>query len=133
MIYLIFNEGYAAHAGEALVRHELCEEAIRLGGMLAELIPDEPEVLGLLALMELQASRAATRTDADGQLVLLADQDRARWNPDRIARGLAGLERAARSTGRDPTSCRPPSPRATRAPAPGRRRTGRASSSSTTR
>ena len=94
VIYLIFNEGYAAHAGQALVRHELCEEAIRLGGMLAELMPDEAEVLGLLALMELQASRAAARTDADGQLVLLADQDRARWNPDRIARGLAGLERA---------------------------------------
>src|SRR4030095_14129257 len=94
VIYLIFNEGYAAHAGQALVRHELCEEAIRLGGMLAELMPDEAEVRGLLALMELQASRAAARTHADGQLVLLADQDRARWNADRIARGLAGLERA---------------------------------------
>ena len=94
VIYLIFNEGYAAHGGDALVRHELCEEAIRLGGMLAELMPDESEVLGLLALMELQASRAAARTDAEGQLVLLADQDRARWDPRRIARGLAGLERA---------------------------------------
>jgi RNA polymerase sigma factor (sigma-70 family) len=94
VIYLIFNEGYSAHAGETLVRHDLCEEAIRLGQMLAELMPDESEVLGLLALMELQASRAAARTDADGQLVLLADQDRARWDPRRIARGLAGLEHA---------------------------------------
>jgi RNA polymerase sigma factor (sigma-70 family) len=94
VIYLVFNEGYAAHGGEALVRHELCEEAIRLGGMLAELMPEESEVLGLLALMELQASRAAARTDAAGQLVLLADQDRSRWDPRRIASGLAGLERA---------------------------------------
>jgi RNA polymerase sigma factor (sigma-70 family) len=94
VIYLIFNEGYAAHGGDALVRHDLCEEAIRLGGMLAELMPEESEVLGLLALMELQASRAAARTDAAGQIVLLADQDRTRWDPRRIARGLAGLEAA---------------------------------------
>jgi len=94
VVYLIFNEGYAAHTGDALVRHELCQEAIRLGHMLAELMPLEPEVLGLLALMELQASRAATRTDADGNLVLLADQDRSRWDRARIARGLAALDRA---------------------------------------
>ena len=94
VIYLIFNEGYAAHAGETLVRHDLCEEAIRLGQMLADLMPDESEALGLLALMELQASRAAARTDAAGQLVLLADQERARWDLRRITRGLAGLERA---------------------------------------
>jgi predicted RNA polymerase sigma factor len=94
VIYLIFNEGYAAHTGDALVRHDLCEEALRLGQMLAELMPGEPEVLGLLALMEFQASRAATRTDADGNLVLLADQDRSRWDRARIARGLACLERA---------------------------------------
>ncbi len=94
VVYLIFNEGYAAHTGDALVRHELCQEAIRLGGMLAELMPDEPEVLGLLALLELQASRAATRTDDDGNLVLLADQDRSGWDRARIARGLACLERA---------------------------------------
>src|SRR5881628_2273744 len=94
VIYLIFNEGYAAHTGAALVRHDLCEEALRLGHMLAELMPVEPEVLGLLALMELQASRAATRTDADGNLVLLADQDRSRWDRARIARGLAALDRA---------------------------------------
>ena len=94
VVYLIFNEGYAAHTGDALVRHDLCQEALRLGHMLAELMPREPEVLGLLALMELQASRAATRTDADGNLVLLADQDRARWDQARIARGLAYLDRA---------------------------------------
>jgi RNA polymerase sigma factor (sigma-70 family) len=94
VIYLIFNEGYAAHTGELLVRDELCIEALRLGGMLAELMPDEPEVLGLLALMELQASRLKSRTDADGNLVLLADQARRRWDSTRIARGLACLERA---------------------------------------
>ncbi len=96
VVYLIFNEGYAAHAGDTLVRHDLCHEAIRLGHMLAELMSDESEVLGLLALMELQASRGATRTDADGELVLLADQDRARWDRAAIARGLAGLDRAGR-------------------------------------
>jgi RNA polymerase sigma factor (sigma-70 family) len=94
VVYLVFNEGYAAHSGDALVRHDLCEEAIRLGRMLAELMPDEPEVLGLLALMQLQASRAAARADADGHLVLLADQDRARWDRARIAEGLACLRRA---------------------------------------
>jgi RNA polymerase sigma-70 factor (ECF subfamily) len=94
VVYLIFNEGYAAHTGETLVREDLCREAIRLGGTLADLMPDEPEVLGLLALMELQASRAATRTDAAGDVVLLANQDRNRWDRDRIARGLAGLARA---------------------------------------
>ena len=94
VLYLIFNEGYAAHSGDDLVRHDLCEEAIRLGRVLAELMPREPEVLGLLALMELQASRAAARTDADGNLVLLEDQDRLRWDRARIARGLACLERA---------------------------------------
>jgi RNA polymerase sigma-70 factor (ECF subfamily) len=93
-VYLIFNEGYAAHVGETLVRHDLCEEALRLGRMLTELMPEEPESLGLLALMELQASRAATRTDAEGNLVLLADQDRRRWDRAQIARGLAGLDRA---------------------------------------
>ncbi len=94
VLYLIFNEGYAAHSGPALLRHDLCEEAIRLGRVLAELMPREREVAGLLALMELQASRAAARTDGDGNLVLLEDQDRLRWDQARIARGLAGLERA---------------------------------------
>jgi RNA polymerase sigma-70 factor (ECF subfamily) len=94
VLYLIFNEGYAAHSGGDLVRHDLCEEAIRLGHVLAELMPREPEILGLLALMELQASRAAARTDVDGDIVLLEDQDRLRWDRARIARGLACLERA---------------------------------------
>ncbi|HXJ84479.1 MAG TPA: RNA polymerase sigma factor [Candidatus Methylomirabilis sp.] len=94
VVYLIFNEGYAAHGGDALVRHDLCQEAIRLGRTLAELMPSEPEVLGLLALMELQSSRSATRTDPDGNLVLLADQDRSRWDQAQIARGLAVLDRA---------------------------------------
>ena len=94
VVYLIFNEGYAAHSGDALVRDDLCAEALRLGGMLVELMPGEAEALGLLALMELQASRAAARADADGNLVLLADQDRARWDRARIGRGLACLERA---------------------------------------
>ncbi len=94
VVYLIFNEGYAAHTGDALVRLDLCDEAIRLGHMLVELMPVEPEVLGLVALMELQTSRAATRADADGNLVLLADQDRSRWDRARITRGLALLERA---------------------------------------
>jgi len=94
VIYLVFNEGYAAHTGDVLMRLDLCDEAIRLGGILAELMPSEPEVLGLLALMELQASRAATRADADGNLVLLADQHRSRWDQSRIARGLGYLARA---------------------------------------
>ena len=94
VVYLIFNEGYAAHSGDALVRHDVCDEAIRLGRMLVDLMPDEPEVSALVALMELQASRAAARTDADGNLVLLADQDRARWDGERITRGLAWLNRA---------------------------------------
>ena len=93
VIYLVFNEGYAAHTGDVLMRLDLCDEAIRLGGILAELMPSEPEVLGLLALMELQASRAATRADADGNLVLLADQHRSRWDQSRIARGLGYLAR----------------------------------------
>jgi RNA polymerase sigma factor (sigma-70 family) len=94
VLYLIFNEGYAAHSGDNLVRHDLCDEAARLARVLAELMPREPEVLGLLALMELQASRAAARTDADGNLVLLEDQDRRRWDRGRIERGLVCLERA---------------------------------------
>jgi len=94
VVYLIFNEGYAAHTGEALVRHDLCREALRLGEILLELMHDQPEAWGLVALMELQASRTAARTDADGNLVLLADQDRSRWDRARIARGLAYLDRA---------------------------------------
>jgi RNA polymerase sigma factor (sigma-70 family) len=102
VVYLVFNEGYAAHSGDALVRHELCDEALRLGRMLGELMPGEPEVLGLLALMELQASRAAARTDAAGDLVLLADQDRARWDRARIDTGLGHLGRAEALGGAGP-------------------------------
>jgi len=89
VIYLIFNEGYTASSGEALVREDLCAEAIRLGRLLAELMPDEPEALGLLALMLLIESRRAARTTPGGGLVLLADQDRSRWDRDLIAEGQA--------------------------------------------
>jgi RNA polymerase sigma-70 factor (ECF subfamily) len=96
VVYLIFNEGYAASAGDALVRRELCAEAIRLGRLLAELMPDEPEVMGLLALMLLIDARRPARTAPDGQLVLLADQDRGRWDRDRIAEGQAIVRRCLR-------------------------------------
>jgi len=94
VLYLVFNEGYSATAGDALVRRELCDEAIRLTKLLAVLMPDESEVLGLLALMLLQDSRREARTGPDGELVLLEDQDRALWNRERIAEGLRVLERA---------------------------------------
>jgi RNA polymerase sigma-70 factor, ECF subfamily len=95
-LYLIFNEGYSATSDEALVRRELTGEAIRLGGVLARLMPDEPEVLGLLALMMLQDSRREARLDEDGNLVLLADQDRALWDAREIDTGMRLVERAAR-------------------------------------
>ncbi len=94
VIYLIFNEGHAATAGEHWTRPELCREAMRLGRILAALMPREGEVHGLLALMELQASRLAARTGPQGQPVLLADQDRARWDGILVQRGLASLARA---------------------------------------
>lgn len=97
VIYLIFNEGYSATAGEAWVRPELCEEALRLGRVLAELTPDEPEVHGLAALMELQASRLRARVDATGKPVLLMEQNRARWDRILIQRGLDALRRAERT------------------------------------
>ena len=96
VVYLIFNEGYAASAGDALVRRELCAEAIRLGRLLAELMPDEPEVMGLLALMLLVDARRPARTTPDGRLVLLADQDRDRWDRERIAEGQAIVRRCLR-------------------------------------
>jgi RNA polymerase sigma-70 factor (ECF subfamily) len=89
VIYLIFNEGYAASAGERLIREDLCREAIRLGRVLLELMPDEPEAVGLLALMLLTEARRETRTTPEGDLVLLADQDRSRWNKELIAEGQA--------------------------------------------
>jgi RNA polymerase sigma factor (sigma-70 family) len=99
VIYLIFNEGYSATAGDDLVRPALCEDALRLGRILAELTPKEPEVHGLVALMEIQASRLGARTDSSGQPILLLDQNRGRWNQLLIRRGLAALERAERLGG----------------------------------
>jgi RNA polymerase sigma-70 factor (ECF subfamily) len=96
VVYLIFNEGYTASSGDALVREDLCREAIRLGRLLAELMPDEPEVLGLLALMLLIESRRPARTTAAGELVLLADQDRQRWDRDLIAEGQSLVRRCLR-------------------------------------
>jgi RNA polymerase sigma-70 factor (ECF subfamily) len=93
VVYLIFNEGYTASAGDRLIRDDLCAEAIRLGRLLAELMPDEPEVMGVLALMLLIDSRRAARTDGDGALMPLDEQDRARWDRDRIAEGQ-GIVRA---------------------------------------
>jgi predicted RNA polymerase sigma factor len=99
VIYLIFNEGYAATAGEDWVRPALCEDALRLGRILAELIATEPEVQGLVALMEINASRLAARVGPSGEPVLLLEQDRARWDRLLIRRGLAALERAERLGG----------------------------------
>jgi len=99
VIYLIFNEGYSATAGDDWMRPGLCEDALRLGRILAELASAEPEVHGLVALMEIQASRSAARTGPSGQPILLLDQDRARWDQLLIRRGLAALERAARVDG----------------------------------
>ena len=99
VVYLVFNEGYTATAGDDWMRPALCDEALRLGRMLAELAPQEPEVHGLLALMELQASRSKARVDAQGRPVLLADQDRSRWDRLLIRRGLASLQRAEKLGG----------------------------------
>ena len=93
VVYLVFNEGYSASSGSSLTRHDLSAEAIRLGRLLADLLP-EAEAIGLLALMLLQESRRAARTTDDGELVLLSDQDRSRWNQELIAEGLALVERA---------------------------------------
>lgn len=97
VLYLIFNEGYSASAGEALIRRELSAEAIRLARILAELMPDEPEGLGLLALMLLHDARREARTSASGDLVLLEDQDRSRWDRAEIEEGQAVLDRALRA------------------------------------
>ena len=100
--YLVFNEGYAATAGDQLVRRDLCDHALHLGRLLVGLLPEEPEAHGLLALMELQSSRAAARTDANGDPVRLLDQDRGRWDQAAITRGLHALIRAHLLGGRGP-------------------------------
>ena len=99
VIYLVFNEGYSATAGDDWVRPALCEDALRLGRILAELMPQEPEVHGLVALMEIQASRLRARVGPSGEPILLLDQNRARWDQLLIRRGLAALERAESSGG----------------------------------
>ena len=102
VVYLIFNEGYSATAGEDWMRPALCEDALRLGRILAELAPREPEVHALVALMEIQASRARARTGPSGEPILLLDQDRALWDQLLIRRGLAALERAEKLGSRGP-------------------------------
>jgi RNA polymerase sigma factor (sigma-70 family) len=99
VIYLIFNEGYSATAGDDWTRPELCNDALRLGRILVGLVPNEPEPFGLLSLMEIQASRLAARLGPDGEPILLLDQNRARWDRSAIGRGLAALERAERLGG----------------------------------
>jgi len=100
VVYLVFNEGYSATAGEDWMRPALCEEALRLGRILAELVPKEPEVHGLVALMEIQASRAAARIGPSGEPILLLDQDRSRWDHLLVRRGVAALVRAEQLGGR---------------------------------
>ena len=94
VIYLIFNEGYTAARGDDWLRPQLCDEALRLGRVLTAIVPDEPEAFGLLALMELNASRTAGRTDADGNPILLLEQNRALWDQPQIRRGVMALARA---------------------------------------
>ena len=122
-LYLIFNEGYAATAGDALVRRELCAEAIRLARVLCSLMPDEPEALALLALMLLHDSRRDARVDEAGELVLLEDQDRSRWDQsgDRRGRRAGGARAGAR---RRAGSVRAPGLHRRRAQPPGRARLG---------
>ena len=102
VVYLVFNEGYASTEGDGLVRTDLCSEAIRLGRLLVELMPEEPEAQGLLALMLLHDARRATRIDAAGALIPLEEQDRSRWQRDAIAEGLAVLEAALHRRRRGP-------------------------------
>jgi len=100
VLYLVFNEGYSATAGDDWMRPALCDDAIRLGRILAGLLPNEPEIHGLVALMEIQASRASARVGPSGEPILLPDQDRARWDHLLIRRGLAALDRAEQLSGR---------------------------------
>jgi RNA polymerase sigma-70 factor, ECF subfamily len=104
VVYLVFNEGYAATVGDVLVRRELCAEAIRLGRLLERLLPDESEPVALLALMLLHDARRETRVDGEGELVLLEDQARSRWDHAQIAEGLERVERALRAGGATPYS-----------------------------
>ena len=120
VLYLVFNEGYAASAGSTLVRDDLCEEAIRLAKLLAVLMPDEPEVLGLLALMLLQDSRREARVDDDGGIVLLGDQDRSLWD-----RGHRGGHTRPRASGVAPATRPVPAPGGDRSGARGRSPEGR--------
>src|SRR5205807_1468931 len=99
VIYLVFNEGYSATAGDEWVRPARCDDALRLARILAELVPDEPEVHGLVALLEIQASRLRARVGPGGEPILLADQDRSRWDQLLVRRGLAALERAEQLAG----------------------------------
>ncbi|WP_051073697.1 RNA polymerase sigma factor [Mycobacterium sp. JS623] len=107
VIYLIYNEGYSASFGQRWIRDELCSEALRLGRVLAALVPDEAEVHGLVSLMEFQSSRFAARTDADGRPILLEDQNRTKWDRAQIQRGVAALERAANALQRKGTGWGP--------------------------
>jgi len=132
VVYLIYNEGYAATDGEDWLRPALCNDAMRLGRTLAALAPGEPEVHGLVALMEIQSSRAAARTGPGGEVVLLRDQDRTRWDRLLIRRGLAALATAAELGGAGgPYALQAPSRPVTPGRGPGRRPTGTASSRST--
>ena len=133
MIYLVFNEGYTATSGDHWIRTDLCGEALRLGRMLAALVPSDTETLGLLALIELQASRLRARTGADGGPVLLLDQDRSRWDRLLIQRGLANIDRSSTSAAPSVrTPCRRRSRPATRGPRSPRTPTGKRSPRCTT-
>jgi len=132
VVYLVFNEGHTATSGDQWIRHDLCAEALRLGRMLASLTPRDAETLGLLALMELQASCLNARTGSDGQPVLLMDQDRARWDELLIRAGWRSSSASTSWAGRGLTHSRRRSPPATRKPGPPPTPTGSASPRSTT-
>jgi len=131
VLYLVFNEGYSATAGDTLVRRDLCREAIRLARVLIELIPDKPEVLGLLALMLLQDARRDARTGPSGGLVILGEQVRALWSREQIDEGAALVERRSACDGRALTNCKPRSRLSTSRRRAPRRQTGPRSRHST--
>jgi RNA polymerase sigma-70 factor (ECF subfamily) len=132
-IYLVFNEGYAATEGESLMRPDLSAEAIRLARLLVQLLPDQAEALGVLALMLLHDSRRDARVGADGALVPLEEQDRLRWDSAKIAEGLEALDRPLPCAGEDRISCRPRSQRCMQRRQRRRRPTGLRSSRYTRR